>query len=225
MLNRIAAARVKGYKVHSCKIGGENAHADIDRVRDLVRALPSEEKITFDVNRAWTPSVAIQVMNSGAAGSTFWFEQPCETLAQCIQVRQKTTHPIMLDECLTSFDEHLTAYRAGACEGIKVKPNRLGGLTKARQIRDFGVSVGWQMHIEDVGGTVLADTAAIHLAQSTPADNRLASWLSHEHLVSDPAPNQGARNKNGATRAPALPGIGVDLSLEVLGEPIFVLSA
>jgi hypothetical protein len=44
-------------------------------------------------------------------------------------------------------------------------------------VRDLGVALGWQMHIEDVGGSVLTDTAAIHLAASTPDANRLASWL------------------------------------------------
>ena len=77
-----------------------------------------------------------------------------------------------------------------ACEGVKVKPNRLGGLTKARQVRDFGVSVGWQMHIEDLGGSALADTGHSSDA-STPDANRLASWLCHYHLSDDPVPGAG----------------------------------
>ena len=36
--------------------------------------------------------------------------------------------------------------------GVKVKPNRLGSLTRARQVRDFGVSVGWQI-LWGVGGS------------------------------------------------------------------------
>ena len=83
----------------------------------------------------------------------------------------------MLDECMHTFEGHMQAWKRGACEGVKLKPNRVGGLTRSRQIRDFGISVGWRMHIEDLGGSVLADTAAIHLTASTPKENRLASWL------------------------------------------------
>jgi L-alanine-DL-glutamate epimerase-like enolase superfamily enzyme len=219
MVASIAEARARGYRVHSCKVGGADSAGDRARIEAVMRALPEGEHVTFDVNRAWTPGIAIEVMNAVAGFAPGWFEQPCETLDQCEHVRRNTRQPIMLDECLHTMGDHVAAHGARACEGVKVKPNRLGGLTRARQVRDFGVSVGWQMHVEDVGGTVLADTAAIHLAQSTPQANRLASWIGHDHLVDDIAPGQGARNMSGRTTAPDLPGLGVEPELDRLGEP------
>ena len=145
--------------------------------------MPADEHITYDVNRAWVPGVAIQVMQAvsgtlrGAGSSS-----PVETLDQCAVVAAHTTQPIMLDECLHTLQRSSGRVEAfGRVKGCKIKPNRLGGLTKTRQVRDFCVAVGWQMHVEDVGGTVLADTAALHLALSTPLEIRLASWLAHAH--------------------------------------------
>lgn len=217
MLALITKASAKGYRVHSAKVGGTDIALDIARIEAISSGLPAGHKVTFDVNRAWQPAVAIEVLNSVSARD--WVEQPCEALDQCAHVARRVANPIMLDECMTSFQDHLNAWRQGACEGVKVKPNRLGGLTKARQIRDFGVSVGWQMHIEDVGGSALADTAAIHLAASTPEANRLASWLCHYHLLNDPVPDQGARNENGVVRPPDLPGLGVVPDPDFLGAP------
>ena len=216
----IKNASAAGYKTHSAKIGGANIAADIERINVITANLPADEKVTFDINRAWTPAVAIQALNSVSARG--WIEQPCETLAQCATVASRVPQPIMLDECLHTFDDHLQAWRQQACAGVKLKPNRVGGLTKARRIRDFGVSVGWQMHIEDVGGSVFADTAAIHLASSTPSDNRLASWFCHAHLAADIMPNQGARNQNGVTFPPQSPGVGVTPDESLLGEPAAV---
>ncbi|MEM6307870.1 MAG: enolase C-terminal domain-like protein, partial [Pseudomonadota bacterium] len=196
---------------------------DIDRITAISAGLPKGHKVTFDVNRAWQPGVAVQVLNSVPARD--WVEQPCETLDQCAHVAARVQNPIMLDECMQTFDDHLQAWRRGACEGVKVKPNRVGGLTRARQIRDFGVSVGWQMHIEDVGGSALADTAAIHLAASTPDANRLASWLCHYHLSVDPVAGQGARNTHGTANVPDLPGLGVVPSADMLGDPIVIYGA
>ena len=192
MIALMKKASAKGYRFHSAKIGGNDPHIDIDRIEAISSSLPSGESVTFDVNRAWTPGVAIGVLNAVSARD--WVEQPCETLDQCAHVAHRVQNPIMLDECMHNFDDHLTAWKINACEGVKVKPNRVGGLTRAKQIRDFGVSIGWQMHIEDLGGSALADTAAIHLAASTPDANRLASWLCHYHLADDPVPDQGARN-------------------------------
>ena len=71
----------------------------------------------------------------------------------------------MMDTALTghpyvkSANEDLVrAHHDQACEGIGLKPNRVGGLTKARRIRDFCVQTGLRLNIEDTGGTALADT-------------------------------------------------------------------
>jgi len=220
MVALIEAASAKGYRTHSAKIGGDDLDLDRARIETISTSMRPGENVTFDVNRAWTPAQAIQVLNSvDAAG---WVEQPCETLEECARVSQRVGNPIMLDECLHSFGDHLTAWKLAAGEGAKVKPNRLGGLTNARQVCDFCLSVGWQMHIEDVGGTVLADTAAIHLASSTPSSHRLASWLSHAHLADDPMSGQGARNVGGLATPPSSPGIGVIPDPEELGIPTAV---
>ena len=218
MIALIEEASAAGYRVHSAKIGGTDIALDIARMSEISAALPADEDVTFDVNRAWTPAVAVQALNSTTARG--WIEQPCETFDQCRHVAARVPQPIMLDECMHTFQDHLEAWKYGACEGVKVKPNRLGGITRSRQVRDFGVSVGWRMHIEDLGGSALADTAAIHLAASTPDANRLASWLSHAHLSVDPVPGQGARNVDGFATPPSSPGLGVEPDLSILGKPV-----
>ncbi len=217
MVADIEAARSRGYRTHSAKVGGLDANREIKRMQTICSGLQQDEKITFDINRAWSPGEAVQILNG--FGMPVWIEQPCETIAQCAHVAKRVRQPIMLDECLHTFQDHLDAWRLHACEGAKVKPNRLGGLSRARSIRDFGISIGWQMHVEDVGGTALADTTAIHLAKSTPSKNRLASWLAHQHLAVDPVPGQGVRNNNGFVTLSQAPGIGVDPDPDELGRP------
>lgn len=218
MLALIRKASADGYRVHSAKIGGTDIGMDIARINAISSALPAGESVTFDVNRAWQPAAAIQVLNT--VTSRDWIEQPCETLDQCAHVAGRVPQPIMLDECMIGFQDHIDAWSRNACNGVKVKPNRLGGLTRARQVRDFGVAVGWQMHIEDVGGSALADTAAIHLAASTPDANRLASWLCHYHLAIDPVTGQGARNQGGLATPPSTPGLGVTPDTDNLDAPV-----
>lgn len=220
MVNTIEAARLKGYRTHSAKIGGSDVALDIARIEAIEAMRLDDEKITYDINRAWTPATAIAVLNSVKTNS--WVEQPCETMEQCKHVHDNVSQPIMLDECLHTYNDHLDVWKHSAAEGVKLKPNRVGGLTKAVQIRDLAINVGWQLHIEDVGGSALADTVAIHLAASTPIENRLASWLCHEHLAVDPVAGQGARNHNGYATPPSSSGIGVTPSEDDLGNPIAI---
>lgn len=221
MLSSVRAAQAKGYGIHSCKIGGTDIAADIARITHLMENLPQGQSLTFDVNRAWLPDEAIQVMNATAELGGY-YEQPCETLDECLQVRRKTRQPIALDESIQRFQDVVWAQRHHACEAIGLKLNRVGGLTKARRIRDFCVNMGLRMNIEETGGSVLADTAAVHLAQSTPETHHRGTWLCHDMLTLDLAPGQGARNSNGTTAAPDLPGLGVEPECDILGDPVAV---
>lgn len=223
MIALIETARAKGYRTHSAKLGGKDPAIDIARIEAIGAALLPVEMVTYDINRAWTPGLALQVLNSVETAS--WVEQPCETMEQCAFVARKVRQPVLLDECLHDFDDHLQAWRAETFAGLKIKPNRVGGLTKARRIRDFALHVGWKMHIEDVGGSALADTAAIHLAASTAEEARMDSWLCHEHLAVDPVPGQGARNVGGAATPPSLPGLGMVPAPSTLGDPVAVYEA
>lgn len=221
MIALIRDARAKGYRTHSAKVGGSDPGADIERIEAISAALIPGEFVTFDVNRAWLPGVALQVLNAvGDARS--WVEQPCETMEECTLVARKVRQPILLDECLHDMSDHLRAWQMAAFAGLKVKPNRLGGLTKCRRVRDFALHAGWKMHIEDVGGSALADTAALHLAASTPPEFHMDSWLSHDHLSVDPVPGQGVRNVGGTVALPTAPGLGVNPDPDRLGTPFTV---
>ncbi len=215
-----AAHAAAGYRTHSAKIGGGDPDADVARIEAVLAALPEGHAVTFDVNCAWTPGVAVEVLNRAPARG--WVEQPCPTLDQCAHVAARVPQPIMLDECLLTFDDHLAAWRRGACEGVKVKPARLGGLTAARAARDLGVALGWRMHVEDTGGSAIADTAAFHLAASTPDANRLASWLGRAHLADDPMAGLGALNDGGVVRLGDVSGLGFAPDPATFGAPCAV---
>ena len=209
--------REAGYRVHSCKIGAD-VDLDIARIRHLMAAKRADETMFFDANRAWLPRDAITVMNAVPETQT-WFEQPCETLAEIGQVRRQTQNPIAVDEALHTYGDLLRIHGEGIAELVNIKINRVGGLTKARRMRDFCLATGLAMLIMDTGGTVVADTAVAHLAQSIPPPSCLGVWSCQEMVTVDPAPGAGARNVEGCFTAPTGPGLGVDPDRSVLGAP------
>ncbi len=220
MLELIKEFRDSGYHVHSAKVGAD-LELDIERVKFLSREKNRDEVIFYDANRAWIPQEAISVMNA-VDGGNIWFEQPCETLEQCLQVRRQTSHPICIDEGLKIFNDLLRISNEGIAEIVNIKLNRVGGLSKARRMRDFCLEAGIAMLIMETGGSVLADTATVHFAQSIPPEFIRGTWLCHEMVGPDVAEGQGARNINGDVSAPDLPGLGVKPDISILGEPVAV---
>lgn len=217
MLAEIERFRRRGYLVHSAKIGA-NVALDIARIRQLAKSERPEETIFYDVNRAWLPREAITVMNAVRDLPVF-FEQPCETLDECLQVRRATSNAIGLDEGIKDYADLLWAHREKTCEVVNIKLNRVGGLTKARRMRDLCLSAGLTMLIMDTGGTVLSDTAVTQLAATIPAHQCLGVWSCQDMVTVDPAPGRGARNVRGHLAPPSEPGLGVAPDKEALGAP------
>ncbi|MEM7509263.1 MAG: enolase C-terminal domain-like protein [Pseudomonadota bacterium] len=210
--------RAKGYTHHSAKIGAD-VEQDIARVRHLEAHRAPGDVIFFDVNRAWTRAQAITAMNA-LRDCQVAFEQPCETLEDCAAVRRATSNPIIIDERLETLGDMTRIVAEGIAEGVNIKLNRVGGLTKAARLRDLAVAHGIEIAIMPTGGSVLADTEAAHLAQSIPPELRLRTWSCQDLLTLDPAPGRGARNTDGLLTAPGAPGLGVAPDLDWLGEPV-----
>ena len=218
MLADVDSYRARGYPAHSVTVGAD-VEMDVARIRHLQANENPGELIFYDANRAWTPMEAIQVMNA-VADLPVLFEQPCETLDQCAQVRRQTRQPISIDERLETLGDLQKIIAEGIAEVVNIKLNRVGGLTRARRLRDLCLANGIKMIIMCSGGSVLADTVVQHFAQSIPRDMRLATWLCQDMLGVDTAPGRGSRNVEGCAAAPQLPGLGVAPDSDILGPAV-----
>ena len=213
--------RERGYRGHSVKVGGSNTDLDIQRIRYIEERRLEDERILYDVNRAWTRREAAMVMNAVAdLGVTF--EQPCETTDDIKALRSVTRSPISVDETLVSINDMATIAREGIAEVANIKINRVGGLTKARRIRDLAIAHGIQIYVMATGGSAMADAEAAALAQSTPEEFRLGCWACQDMLTIDVAPERGPRSENGDLFVPDQPGLGFAPDEKLLGDPVAV---
>ena len=221
MLALINKYRASGYTAHSVKVGGSDTDHDIERIRVIEANRQANEIILYDVNRAWTRREASIVMNAVTdLGVTF--EQPGETLDDLAEIRKVTTSPISVDESLTTLQDATRIARDGIADVFGIKINRVGGLTKARRLRDVALAHGIQMFIMATGGTVMADNEAAHLAQSIPDEFIRACWSCQDMLATDVAPGSGPRCVNGVITIDDTPGLGVTPDESLLGDPVAI---
>ena len=80
----------------------------------------------------------------------------------------KPITPFVLDESIYNMPELIRAVNDQAMDVINIKISKLGGLTKAREVRDLCVAMGIAMTIEDTWGGDIITAAISHLAHSTP---------------------------------------------------------
>lgn len=213
----LARYRARGYIAHSVKIGGDVAR-DIARIRDVEAHRPPGEIILYDVNRGWSRAQALQVMRA-TEDLAVTFEQPCETLDDIAAIAGRHAAPVSVDESLVTLQDATRIARDGIAEVFGIKLNRVGGLTKAARMRDIALAHGIDMFVMATGGSVLADTEALHLAATIPDHACRAVWACQDMITADIAGGRGPRNQGGHLHLPDTPGLGVHPDEDTLGPP------
>ena len=212
--------RDRGYVAHSVKIGGD-VERDVARIRDVESIRLPGEIVLYDVNRGWTRQQALRVMQV-TEDLKVMFEQPGETLDDIAAIRPLHSAPVSVDESLVTLQDAARIARDGLAEVFGIKLNRVGGLTKAARMRDVALAHGIDMFVMATGGSVLADTEALHLAATIPDINCHAVWACQDMLTVDIAGGRGPRNKAGHLHLPEEPGLGVEPNEDQLGHPVAV---
>lgn len=218
MAARVAGYRAEGYKRFQLKVGGE-PDVDVRRIRAVAEEMRPGEVLVADANTGWWMHEAARVVRA-VRDVDVYIEQPCASYDECLSIRRRTDHPFVLDESIDGVESLLRAQRDGAMDVVNLKISKVGGLTRARQLRDLCVDLGIAMTIEDTWGGDVTTAAIAHLAQSTPADLLFSATDFNSYVTVSTA--EGApRRANGRMAASREPGLGVHPRMEVLGEPVF----
>lgn len=209
--------RDQGYRQFQIKVGGDWV-ADIDRIRTTVPLLQPGEKAMADANQGWRVDNAIRVARA-TRDLDYILEQPCRTYEECQQVRRVAEQPMKLDECVTGI--HM-AQRIVADRGAEIcclKISNLGGLSKARRVRDYLVENRIPVVSEDTWGGEITTSVVAHFAASTPEDylqntTDLMSYNTRSTGIGGPIARDGKLYTSDTS------GLGVTPDFESLGAPV-----
>jgi L-alanine-DL-glutamate epimerase-like enolase superfamily enzyme len=217
MAARVGQYRSEGYSKFQLKVGGD-ADTDIERIKACAAELQRGDVLIADANTGWLMHQATRVVDA-VRDVDVYIEQPCMSYEECRAIRERTARPFILDEVIDSLGAVLKGHEDRAMDVINLKISKVGGLTRAKEIRDLCVSLGIAMTIEDTWGGDIATTAIAHLAHSTPTE-LLFSATDFNSYVTVSIAEGAAQRKNGLMAAPTAPGLGITPRMEVLGKPV-----
>jgi L-alanine-DL-glutamate epimerase-like enolase superfamily enzyme len=221
MAAKVAGYREQGYTRFQLKVGGD-PETDIDRIRAVAAKLLRGDRLIADANTGWRMDDAIRVVRA-VRDVDVYIEQPCLSYEECLSVRRLTNHPFILDEVIDGIDVLLRARADRAMDAINLKISKVGGLTKARQVRDLCVSLGIALTVEDSWGGDIVTAAIAHLAHSTPPELLFTATDFNSYVTRSIAAGAPER-VHGRMAAPTAPGLGVTPRFEVLGKPVVDVS-
>ena len=221
MAEDVVKYRDLGYRRFQLKVGGA-PNDDMERIRQCREALQPDDVLVADANTGWLPHEALRVVNA-VRDLDVYIEQPCATLDECLAIRRNTNLPFVLDEVIRGVEPLLLAHRQGAMDVVNLKISRLGGLTKAKGVRDLCQSLGIAMTLEDSWGGDVTTAAIAHFAGSTRAEHYFTSTDFNSYVDVEIAPD-APRRKEGLLPIPSAPGLGVNVDMSILGSPVVQIS-
>lgn len=217
MASKIAGYRAEGYTKFQLKVGG-NADEDIARIRACRVILAPSDILVADANTGWTRAEAARVV-AAVADLDVYIEQPCMSYEECLSIRRRTGRPFVLDEVIDNVGTLVKGLADDAMDVINLKISKVGGLTKAKLMRDLAVASGIPMTIEDTWGGDITTAAIAHLARSTPEEFCFSATDFNSYVTTSIAEGAPVREQGFMTASDA-PGLGIVPRLDVLGDPV-----
>jgi L-alanine-DL-glutamate epimerase-like enolase superfamily enzyme len=208
----------EGYRRLQVKVGLD-VREDIERLEAVRAAVPSGTVLFCDANGSWSTAETRQFLLA-TRSIDYALEQPCATYEENLAIRHACDRPLVLDETIDGVDALLRALADSLVDGITIKLARVGGLTKARLIRDVAVARNLKITIEDTGGAQIDTAAYSGLMLSTPEGLRQHTVDFHNWVTVSNA-RANFRIASGRISLPDGPGLGVQVEKATLGEPVF----
>jgi L-alanine-DL-glutamate epimerase-like enolase superfamily enzyme len=207
----------EGYRRLQVKVGLD-PDEDIVRIEAVRAAIGGDVTLFADANGGWSTHQARRFLRATRA-LDYYLEQPCASYDECRALRPDCDRPLILDESIDSLRALLRAQQDRVIDGITVKISRVGGITRAARIRDVAVELGLAVTVEDTGGAEIDTAAMIHLSLSTPTEFRLHTVDFH-NWVTTPNGRGIPAAQNGTISIGSQAGLGIEVLVEALGQPI-----
>ena len=220
MADFVTERRAAGIMRFQLKVGND-PRDDIARVRAAVDAAGAETIIVADSNGGWSLLDARRALN-GMADLPVYIEQPCRSTEDCILAVAHSALPLVLDESIVTASDVFRAKHEAGASSINIKLSRVGGLSAAARMRDLMQDLNLMVSVEDMWGGDIITAAVSHLAATTRPESLLMTSFFNDWTDGHVAGYQ-PRSSNGRGCAPTGPGLGLEVDVDRLGEPLFAI--
>src|SRR5215207_7518274 len=207
----LAAGPRDGYACFKLKVGLPD---DVDRVAAVREAIGPWPALRVDANGAWTVDEAVHAIRGIEGNDLELVEQPCRTLRELAEVRQRVSTAIAADESVSTLRELRRAAELEACDVVNVKVAGSGGFKPARELLREARAAGMDVFLSSTldGPWGIAASLQLAAAEELTLACGLATLPLFDSLLARalPAPRAGTLS------VPPGPGLGLSIEEEDL---------
>jgi len=203
----------QGYACFKLKVGLPD---DAERVAAVRAAVGPWPALRVDANGAWDVDAAVQAIRGIEEYDLEFVEQPCRSLRELAEVRQRVSTPIAADESVATLRELRRAVELEACDVVNVKLAGAGGFKPARELLREARSNGLDAFLSSTLDGPWGIAAALQLAAAE--ELTLACGLATLDLFDSPVAAALPGPRGGTLKVPTGPGLGFSIEGEALAS-------
>jgi L-Ala-D/L-Glu epimerase len=202
-----------GYACFKLKVGLPD---DADRVAAVREAVGPWPALRVDANGAWSVDEAVRAIRAIEEHDLEFAEQPCATLEELAEVRQRVSTPIAADEPIATAEDVRRAIELEACDVVNVKLAASGGFGAAREALRAARAGRLGALLSSTMDGPWGIAAALQLAAAENVS--LACGLATLDLFEGRIARALAGPHKGTLKVPGGPGLGVTVDEQALRE-------
>lgn len=203
-----------GYTSFKMKVGF-NMREDVKRIQAVRKAVGPDIAIRVDVNQGWENSAtAIQALKLVEDCYLDWIEQPiiADDIDGIVEIKQKTSIPVMIDEGLGGFKEMRTIIDKQAAHKVNIKLMKCGGMYPANKLAIMAEMANIDCQVGSMVESSVGSAAGYHVAFSKKSIT--STELTGPLMYSEDIGNLGYDLPY--IRISDQPGLGIDVDEETL---------
>lgn len=163
------ALAFKEKNVHIIKVKlGKNPVEDIERIRQIRKAIGDDIVLRIDANQGWSREDALATLQALGHFGIQFCEQPMRTWndGYLPELCSRSPIPIMADESVFTHHDAKRLIAANACNYINIKFAKSGGIAEAMRINEVAANSGRACMLGGMLESRVALTAKVHFAMA-----------------------------------------------------------
>lgn len=149
---------------------GKDACEDVERIKQIRKAIGTGLKIRVDANQGWAFDDAVFALQAIGRYDIEFCEQPMRTWYddRLLELMQLSPVKIMSDESVYNHHDARRQITSGSCHYINIKLAKSGGILEARQIHDTAAVYGIPCMMGGMLESRIALSAKLHFVYASP---------------------------------------------------------
>lgn len=199
----------QGYRYIKVKLHGEPAK-DLERIKEIRKAVGNDIHITVDMNQSYSPKVAIDTIKRMEEYRVELCEQPvrADDWQGLAAVTRAVDCVVEAHESARTVENIFDLVKNGVVDSINITIRQLGGLRNAKIAASLCKLGNVDLRVQSFGSRLLA-AASMHFVSSTENISSACELGEFAGLLNDPF--EGLEVEDGKLKVPSTPGIGVSL--------------